>query len=526
MNSFPDFSQPTHTMQISIENSPAEKLDTDALAVICFEAEESAEQKGNETPAGKLPDSPDPALASQDGWLAELRASGEFTGKLYESVILHRPHGIAARRLVVVGGGKREKFTTVEVRRLAGSLVRSLKGKGIRSIALLPAPISGQQEVTAVVEGAILGGWEADKYKTDSRKTQKRIDSFTVALPGEENKGLAEAAERGRIIAEAQNHARDLVNEPANKLNPAALADAARDMASEFGLQYKVLDEAAMRQLGMGALLGVAQGSTNPPFLIALEYQPSHTEGKDEVALIGKGVTFDTGGISIKPCDGMEKMKYDMAGAAAVIGAMRAIAQLKPSIAVTGYAPIVENMINGSAQRPGDIVTALSGKTIEVLNTDAEGRLILADALTYAIRNGATHIVDAATLTGAIGVALGQYNMGAFTNNEELLVRLLAASRKAGEKAWQLPMDDEYKEYLKSAFADLPNIGGRQGGSITAAWFLREFADPTPWVHLDIASTAWLDDGKAWLSKGPTGVAMRTFVQLVLDWSLPANARL
>jgi leucyl aminopeptidase len=215
----------------------------------------------------------------------------------------------------------------------------------------------------------------------------------------------------------------------------------------------------------------------------------------------------------------MEKMKYDMAGAAAVIGAMRALAELKPAIPVTGYIPTVENMINGNAQRPGDIVTSLAGKTIEVLNTDAEGRLILADALTYATRNGATHLVDAATLTGAIGVALGHYNMGAFTNNDAFLTRFLAAARAAGEKAWQLPMDEEYKDYLKSAFADLPNIGGRHGGSITAAWFLREFADPTPWVHLDIAATAGLDEGKAWLSKGPTGVAVRSFVELALDWT-------
>jgi leucyl aminopeptidase len=242
----------------------------------------------------------------------------------------------------------------------------------------------------------------------------------------------------------------------------------------------------------------------------------------DHLALVGKGVTFDTGGLSIKPSESMERMKYDMAGAAAVIGAMQAIAKLKPAIPVTAYIPTVENMINGKAQRPGDIITALSGKTIEVLNTDAEGRLILADALTYANRQGVTHIVDAATLTGAIGVALGHYNIGAFTNDEPLLTRFLAASKTAGEKTWQLPMDEEYKEYLKSAFADLPNVGGRYGGSISAAWFLREFADPTPWVHLDIAATAWLDDGKPWLSKGPSGVAVRSFVQLAMDWFLEA----
>ena len=249
-----------------------------------------------------------------------------------------------------------------------------------------------------------------------------------------------------------------------------------------------------------------------------MKYRPSLPAGDDHLALVGKGVTFDTGGISIKPSDGMEKMKYDMAGAGAVIGAMQAIGRLRPSIPVTGYIPTVENMLNGNAQRPGDIVTSLAGKTIEVLNTDAEGRLILADALTYANRNGATHIVDAATLTGAIGVALGHHNIGAFTNNQAFLDRFLVAARAAGEKTWQLPLEEEYKDYLKSAFADLPNVGGRPGGAITAAWFLKEFADPTPWIHLDIAATAWLDDAKPWMSKGATGVAVRSFVQLATSW--------
>ncbi len=506
-------------MQISIESSSVDHVETDALAVICFETEETAEPQVGNAPAPNSPHASDPDLAAQSGWLAELRTSGEFTGKLYEYAILHRPEGLAAKRLVVIGGGKRPKFSDVELRRVAGVLVRSLKSKGVRTIVLQLEKSAERNEVVAVTEGAILGGWEADKYKSEPKKTPKQIDEFIISIPGTDAGELSEAVERGQILAEAQNFTRDLVNEPANKLTPAALAEAAKSVASEFGLEYKVLDGAAMAELGMGALLGVAQGSTNPPFLITLAYRPARTEACDHLALVGKGVTFDTGGISIKPCDGMEKMKYDMAGAAGIIGAMRAIAQLKPAIPVTGYAPLVENMINGNAQRPGDIVTALSGKTIEVLNTDAEGRLILADALTYANRNGATHIVDAATLTGAIGIALGHYNMGAFTNDEAFLQRFLAAAKIAGEKAWQMPMDEDYKEYLKSAFADLPNIGVRYGGSITAAWFLREFADPTPWIHLDIASTAWLDEAKGWLSKGPTGVAVRSFVELALDWN-------
>ncbi len=506
-------------MQVQLDTSAPEQIASDALAVICFESEEKNAAERNAVATASHPD--DPAIAAQSGWLSEIRASREFTGKLYETATLHRPEGIAAKRLIVIGGGKREKFNAAEARRVSGALVRSSKPKGIRNLTLVLEEGTAAGLVAAAVEGAVLGGWEADKYKTDPKKSEKQIDSFTVSVPGGDAAALGRAIEDARVIAEAQNLTRDLVNEPPNRLLPANLVEAAKDVATETGLQIEVLDRDEMAKLGMGALLGVAQGSTNPPFLIALKYRPSVNMGEDHLALVGKGVTFDTGGISIKPSEGMEKMKYDMAGAAAVIGAMRAVAQLKPTIPVTGYIPTVENMLNGNAQRPGDIVTSLSGKTIEVLNTDAEGRLILADAITYANRNGATHIVDAATLTGAIGVALGHHNIGAFTNRQEFLDRFLIAVREAGEKAWQLPLEEEYKDYLKSAFADLPNIGGRHGGSITAAWFLKEFADPTPWVHLDIASTAWLDDGKAWMSKGPTGVAVRSFVQLAMTWARP-----
>jgi leucyl aminopeptidase len=269
----------------------------------------------------------------------------------------------------------------------------------------------------------------------------------------------------------------------------------------------------------MGALLGVAQGSAEPPALIVLRYRPPAAASAAHLGLVGKGVTFDTGGISIKPSEGMEKMKYDMCGGAAMIGAMRAIAQLKPPLAVTAFIPCVENMPGSRAQRPGDIVTAMSGKTIEVLNTDAEGRLILADALAYARRLGCTHLVDAATLTGAIVVALGHIYTGVFSNNDAMRDRVLRAARAEGERMWPMPLDDEYKEGLKSPFADLANIGTRWGGAITAAIFLKEFAEDTPWVHLDIAGTAYLDEPQPNMPKGPTGLPVRTLVRLATDWT-------
>src|SRR5579872_4586253 len=289
-------------------------------------------------------------------------------------------------------------------------------------------------------------------------------------------------------------------------------------MAEASGLAFEVLDQNRMRQLGMGALLGVAQGSAAPPALIVMRYTPNHAASSDHLAIVGKGVTFDTGGISIKPADGMEKMKYDMAGGAAVIGAMQAIARLKPPVAVTGIVPAVENMPGGNAQRPGDIVKSLSGKTIEIINTDAEGRLILADAITYAKQLGATHLVDAATLTGAIVVALGYTSSGVFSSDDAFLAQWMAAAQESGEKMWHMPLDDDYRDMLKTVYADIQNIGGRWGGACSAAMFLKEFSGDTPWIHVDIAGTAWLDDAKPYLAKGPTGIPLGTFVRLALDW--------
>jgi leucyl aminopeptidase len=368
----------------------------------------------------------------------------------------------------------------------------------------------------AAVEGAILGDFEPDQYKTD-KKDVKVVDTFAVVVPGG-GESLEPALRSAQVLAESQNVTRALASEPANRMTPSILAERAHELAGENGLECRVLDRDQMKELGMGALLGVAQGSAELPVLIVLRYRPLEESGQTHLGLVGKGVTFDSGGISIKPSENMDKMKYDMAGGAAVIGAMRAIAQLRPPIPVTALIPAVENMPGSRAQRPGDIVTTLSGKTVEVLNTDAEGRLILADALSYARTLGCTHLVDAATLTGAIVIALGYVNVGVFSSDDALLNRVLAAARAEGEKMWPMPLDEDYKEQLKSPFADLPNIGTRWGGAVTAAMFLKEFADTTPWVHLDIAGTAWLEEAKPFLAKGPSGIGVRTLARLAMEW--------
>ncbi len=496
-------------MQILVSKQPLELVDAAALIVPVFQRPEGGKEVSGA--AAQL------ANEKTGGWIQELLDSGECGGKLLETALLPRPAGLAARRLLVIGAGSREKFGPTEMRKLAGTALRLLKAKKVRQVALaLDGDLAGLAFASAAVEGAIAGGYEPDRLKTDQKaKDDQRVESFTIVGAGGE---IQAGADRGRILGEAQNFTRDLVNEPGNRLTPTALADAARQMAVEQGLEYEVLSADRMKQLGMGALLGVAQGSAEPPALIIVRYKPGQSNSKAHIGLVGKGVTFDTGGISIKPADGMEKMKYDMAGGAAVLGAMRALAQLKPAVTVTAFVPTVENMPGSRAQRPGDIVTSLAGKTIEVLNTDAEGRLILCDAIEYAKRLGCTHLVDAATLTGAIVVALGHINVGVFSNEEGFRQRLLDSARAEGEKMWPMPLDEEYKELLKSPFADLPNIGTRWGGAITAAMFLKEFADPTPWIHLDIAGTAWNDDLKPFLAKGPTGVAMRTFVNLAMNW--------
>ena len=448
--------------------------------------------------------------------LASSYASGEIKGKFLEFTLIHGVAGFQASRILVAGTGKPGKLTEAGMAKLAGAAVRFLKGKGLRNAAMaLEGDFSSTGFVEAAARGAVTGNWEPDYLRTVREELPRPIEKITIVASGT---GLESALERGQIVGEAANVARDIAVEPPNLLTPLALADRARAVAAANGLTIEVLERDRMQQLGMGALLGVAIGSAQPPALIVLSYKPATATSGSHLALIGKGVTFDTGGISIKPADGMEKMKYDMAAGAAAIGAMQAIARLKPSVAVTALIPAVENMPGSRAQRPGDIVTSLSGKTVEVLNTDAEGRLILCDTITYAKQLGCTHLVDAATLTGAIAVALGSVRAGVFSNDEELAAKWLAASETAGEPMWRMPLDDEYREQLKSVYADIQNIGTRWGGACTAAMFLKEFAGDTPWVHVDVAGTAWLDEAKAWLAKGPTAVPLGSFVNLVMNW--------
>ncbi|HEX4646739.1 MAG TPA: leucyl aminopeptidase, partial [Verrucomicrobiae bacterium] len=456
--------------------------------------------------------------AAAGGLLKKIATSGEATGKTLEFTLIHAPAGLKATRLLLVGAGKREQLSVATLRKIAGAALRYLKSRSIKNFAFVVREGAANAETAqALTEGFVTANFETDKYKTE-KKNGKEIDTVRIAGYSDAEKSAGEKGlATGKIIAESQNFARDLVNEPSNKLTPRILADKAEAMAKEAGLAVEILDEKRIAELKMGALLSVAQGSIEPPRVIVATYTPANLKpGAPVIGLVGKAVTFDTGGISIKPADGMEKMKYDMAGGATMLGAIRAIAVLKPNVKVICVVPATENMPGGKAQKPGDIQTAMSGKTIEVLNTDAEGRLILADAVHYAKQLGVTHIVDAATLTGAIVVALANVHVGVFSNDQPWTDKLLASAKATGEKMWQLPMDDEYREFIKGSFADIQNIGsGKGGGSITGAWFIREFAGDTPWIHLDIAGTAWNDDAKPWLAKGPTGVALRSLVHLV-----------
>ncbi len=458
--------------------------------------------------------------AALGGAIAKLIQAEEATGKWGEQTLIHSLGRLPVGRILVMGLGKPEDLTPDRVRMAAAESVRALRKVGARRIGTIvhgagAGGLDPSDAAQAVVEGMLLGLYRFTRYKTNNDHA-KAIERVTIVERDATRLDAMKAAvRRGRILAEAAVAARDLVNEPGNTLTPAELARRAQAMARTARVRCAVLGPRQLRRLGAGGLLGVARGSAEPPRLIVLGYRGRR--GGPHLGLVGKGVTFDSGGISIKPAENMEAMKGDMAGAAAAIAAICAIARLRLPIRVTAVVPATENLPSGTALKPGDILRAMSGKTIEVINTDAEGRLILADALAFARRRQVTHLVDAATLTGACVVALGTINTGAFTNNQAWLETVLAAGRAAGEKIWPMPMDPEYDDLIKSDIAEIKNTGGRKGGAITAAKFLQHFVEETPWVHLDIAGTSESDKERGYQVKGATGVMTRTFVALAME---------
>jgi len=444
-------------------------------------------------------------------------STGEFKPELHRTCLIHRPARLKAQRLVLVGAGKESEFNLGRLREVASTAARVARQSHCKSVALLmrggfPAP----ESTRVSTEGALYGNYESEIYKTRDVETR---DVEELVLLSERKTRRSEADKgirRGAIVGNAVNLARTLGNEPANVLTPSQLAERALSVGARTGLEVQILERDDMEKLGMNALLAVSRGSDQPPKLIILRI-PEQKPRKDAplFALVGKGVTFDSGGISIKPTEKMEDMKADMAGGAAVLAAMSALAELGPKRPVMGLIPAVENLPSGKATKPGDIVKSYMGKTIEIISTDAEGRLILADALAYARTLGATRLIDVATLTGACVVALGHVYAGMMGTDQEILERLRCGCRITGERFWQLPLDDDYRKDIRSEIADIKNIGNRWGGAISAAKFLQEFVGDAPWVHLDIAGVDLDHDGRPYAAKGATGFGVRTLIHLL-----------
>lgn len=494
-------------MQVSSRTGDLGQFPSRAIVVFLFE--------GSMTPLGAAADV-DRAL---DGAISQLLREGAVKGKANEITPIHTLGRIPSPWVLLVGLGKVGKSNAQALRNAVAVAARYLRRLGADTVATTADAALGLEPgvcAQAFVEGAMLGLYAFNVHKKEPEDEKEVREIVFVEAEPARAEAVGRAAERGRVLAEATNWARDLANEPANYMTPSDLAERAQAVAREYNLGCRVFERKELEDMGMGAFLGVAQGSHQPPKLIVLDYK-GDVPGATPLGLVGKGITFDSGGISIKPSQGMQEMKSDMAGGADVIAAVRALAELKAKVNVTAVVPATENMPGGSAMRPGDVVRAMNGKTIEVVNTDAEGRLILADALCYARSLGLSPVVDVATLTGAIQITLGKVAIGAMTNDEALLERVKGAGDAAGERVWQLPLFDEYKELLDSEVADMKNVGGREAGSITAAIFLREFIEDTPWVHLDIAGVDQRDELKGIFLKGSSGTGVRTLINLALN---------
>ena len=497
--------QMTHqTPHVRLDPRAPGELDADLVVVPVFERD-------------AFPDVPGLAQAA-GGEAVAARERGAFSGKPYELLlIVSQGAGWRSPRIALVGAGDAASCTADVLRRVAITGALAARQQRLRRVAVIVrpgTPVAPAEAAQAVAEGVTIANYDGAPLKTADHDPVW-LDHATVAGLGDGDP-LATAVARGVILGEATNEARTLANEPGNRLTPRVFAERGAALASAAGLGVEILDEARIAGLKMGMLLSIAQGSQEPPRLLVLRHEPAGAVSNITLGLIGKGITFDTGGISIKPAENMDKMKDDMSGGAAVIAAMAAIARLKLPVRCLGVVPMTENMPGGRAIKPGDVVTSAEGKTVEILNTDAEGRLVLGDALWYARQLGATHLVDLATLTGACVVALGKTTTGLFGRPQAWVDAVLEATKRAGDRSWPMPIFDDSKEQLKSEIADFTNTGGRPGGAITGALFVKEFAGDLPWVHLDIAGTAWAEESKPYQPKGATGVGVRTLVQLAM----------
>jgi leucyl aminopeptidase len=502
-------------MRIEVKRGRPADVPAEALVVTCFE--------NSKTPEGAIRYLKGPVGALID----EIINSGDFSGKLYEHAVIYTKGVIPVKRILLMGLGPKEKFNIEILRGAYAAAARKIRGIGLTEFSIFMDAgdrlQAMDQMMEAALEGAILGLYQFTPYKTlerDKIRTMERVivvDDRKDALSE-----IRDAARTAEIVTRAVHFARDLVSAPGNEMTPSDMARAARTIAGRKRVSVEVLDIAHMKKLGMNAFLGVARGSEEPAKFIILEYRGAK-RSEAPIVLVGKGITFDSGGISIKPAENMGEMKSDMAGGAAVMGTIMAVADLHLPLNVVGLVPATENLPDGGAYKPGDILKSLSGQTIEVTNTDAEGRLILADALTYAQRLKPVAVIDIATLTGACKIALGDHVIGMLGNDSILKEKIRMAGDQTGERVWELPLWDEYHELIASDVADFKNAGSRAGGAITAAVFLSKFVGDTPWVHLDIAGPAWLSKDKPYTPKGATGVGVRLMLRCLRDWKRDAS---
>ncbi len=455
-----------------------------------------------------------------DGAISALIDTGDFKGEHKQTALLYTRDAITASRIALVGLGKNEDLDIEKVRQAAGKLVQELRDMGLKTVVIALAPETPPEIAQAAAEASRLALYQFNQHKTEGLDKVKALDAITFLVTDEATKSLVEEGVAiGDAIAKGTNLARDLSNQPPNHLTPTLLADKAVEVANEVGLKCEIFDLAQLQEKGFRTLIGVSQGSVEEPRFIILEHIPDG-EGRDTVAFVGKGITFDSGGLSLKSGSGMMDMKHDMSGAAAVLGAMHVVGVLKPDLHVVGLIAASENMPSATAQRPGDVVETYGGKTIEILNTDAEGRLVLADALGYAAHYNPKAAVDLATLTGAVVTALGNLACGMMGTDDALMDKIRTAADKTHERVWELPLWDDYDELIKSDIADVKNIGDGTAGTIVGAAVLKKFAEGYPWVHLDIAGTAWDVKGSSYIpSKGGTGYGVRLLVQLARDWT-------